>query len=615
MPSEPVKMPDRVKILAVDDIDENLVALEALLRRDDVEFITARSGVEALEVLLVHDIALALLDVQMPGMDGFELAELMRGTERTRRVPIIFVTAAGPDERRTFRGYGAGAVDYLFKPLDPHIVRSKVDIFVELARQRHELARQRDAHAAALARLQAHHDNSPLAYVEIGADQRIAGWSDGAERLFGWRLSEVAGFRPDDLEWLDAGHAGAFGELIGGMIAGHRPRAVHAMRMRNAVGLTLDVECYCSALLDAGGRLASIGIQILDVTERKRAEETQRLLIGELNHRVKNTLASVQAIASQTLRHSTGPSDFAPTFIGRIHALARAHSLLSATTWQGASLRELVEGQLLTGTVAASQLVIDGPDVDLAPEPALHLALVLHELVTNAHKYGALSVPTGNASLRWTRARGQLLLEWQERGGPPVVPPQRRGFGSALIERSLRAEGGGAEAEYAPEGLTWRLRLPSNARLHTAPRPIVAAAAAGPAPGGAAALAGKRILVVEDEPLVALELGQVLGDAGATVVGPAASAAHALALIGTEPVDAALLDGNLQGEMVDAIALVLRTRGVPFLFVSGYGRDHLPAGFDAVPIVAKPFSAPALVASAAALFAPQPAAIVPTPIA
>ena len=349
------------------------------------------------------------------------------------------------------------------------------------------------------------------------------------------------------------------------------------------------------------------------MTERKRAEETQRLLIGELNHRVKNTLSSVQAIASQTLRHSTGPSDFAPTFIGRIHALARAHSLLSATTWQGASLRELVEGQLLTGTVAASQLVIDGPDVDLAPEPALHLALVLHELVTNAHKYGALSVPTGTASLRWTRAKGQLLLEWQERGGPPVATPQRRGFGSALIERSLRAEGGGAEAEFAPEGLTWRLRLPSNARLHTAPRPIVAEPAAA-RPADPLSLTGKRILVVEDEPLVALELGQVLNDAGAVVIGPAASAAHALALIGTEPVDAALLDGNLQGEMVDAIALALQTRGIPFLFVSGYGRDHLPAGFDAVPIVAKPFAAPALVAAAAALFADAPAPIVATPI-
>lgn len=605
--------PEPVKILAVDDIDENLVALEALLRREDVQFITARSGVEALEALLVHDIALALLDVQMPGMDGFELAELMRGTERTRRVPIIFVTAAGPDERRTFRGYGTGAVDYLFKPLDPHIVRSKVDIFVELCRQRQELARQRDDHAAALAKLHAHHDNSPLAYVEIGPDQRITAWSDSAERLFGWRLSEVAGFRPDDLEWLDAAHAGAFGELIGGMIAGHRPRAVHAMRMRNAVGLTLEVECYCSALLDAAGRLASIGIQILDVTERKRAEETQRLLIGELNHRVKNTLASVQAIASQTLRHSTGPSDFAPTFIGRIHALARAHSLLSATTWQGASLRELVEGQLLTGTVAASQLVIEGPDIDLAPEPALHLALVLHELVTNAHKYGALSVPGGTASLRWTRAKGQLLLEWQERGGPPVAAPQRRGFGSALIERSLRAEGGGAEAEFAPEGLTWRLRLPSNARMHRAPKPIVAEPIAA-RPTDPLSLTGKRILIVEDEPLVALELGQVLNDAGAVVIGPAASAAHALALIGTEPVDAALLDGNLQGEMVDAIALALQSRGVPFLFVSGYGRDHLPAGFDAVPIVAKPFAAPVLIAAAAALFADAPAAIVAVPV-
>ncbi|HET6410219.1 MAG TPA: response regulator [Chthoniobacteraceae bacterium] len=128
-----------IKFLLVDDLDANLLALDGLLRRDGLELLKARSGPEALELLLVHDVALALLDVQMPGMDGFELAELMRGTERTRRVPIIFVTAGALDQQRRFRGYEAGAVDFIFKPIEPHILQSKAGIFFELALQREAL--------------------------------------------------------------------------------------------------------------------------------------------------------------------------------------------------------------------------------------------------------------------------------------------------------------------------------------------------------------------------------------------------------------------------------------------------------------------------------------------
>jgi len=125
-----------IKVLLVDDTDENLVALEALLRRDGVQALCARSGAEALELLLVHDVAIAVIDVQMPDMDGFELAELMRGAARTKHVPIIFITAGARDPTRVFQGYESGAVDFLFKPIDPHILKSKIDVFLELADQR-----------------------------------------------------------------------------------------------------------------------------------------------------------------------------------------------------------------------------------------------------------------------------------------------------------------------------------------------------------------------------------------------------------------------------------------------------------------------------------------------
>ena len=133
---EPVM--DPVYFLLVDDLEDNLVSLEALLRRDGLELLKARSGEEALELLLRHDVALGLLDVQMPGMDGFELAELMRGNDRTRHVPIIFLTASASDNQRKFRGYEAGAVDFIQKPIEWDILRSKSNVFFDLHRQRQQ---------------------------------------------------------------------------------------------------------------------------------------------------------------------------------------------------------------------------------------------------------------------------------------------------------------------------------------------------------------------------------------------------------------------------------------------------------------------------------------------
>ncbi|MET0307854.1 MAG: hybrid sensor histidine kinase/response regulator [Sphingomonas sp.] len=144
-----------VKFLLVDDLEENLLSLEALLRRDDLEILRARSGEEALELLLQHEVALALLDVQMPGMDGFELAEFMRGNERTRHIPIIFVTAGTTDAQRRFRGYEAGAVDFIQKPIEADILRSKAEVFFDLYRQRQIVAAQRDALEAATRALKA----------------------------------------------------------------------------------------------------------------------------------------------------------------------------------------------------------------------------------------------------------------------------------------------------------------------------------------------------------------------------------------------------------------------------------------------------------------------------
>lgn len=160
-------MEEPINFLLVDDLEENLIALEALLQREGLTFLKARSGVEALELLLVHDVALALLDVQMPEMDGFQLAEFMRGNERARHIPIIFVTAGSADSRRRFRGYEAGAVDFIQKPIEPDVLRSKAAVFFDLYQQRRQIAAQRDeleAYAAAL-RTADRHKNEFLAVL------------------------------------------------------------------------------------------------------------------------------------------------------------------------------------------------------------------------------------------------------------------------------------------------------------------------------------------------------------------------------------------------------------------------------------------------------------------
>ena len=164
-----------IKCLLVDDLEENLLALAALLARHDVNVLTARSGSEALELLLVHDVALAFLDVQMPDMDGFELAELLRGSERTRHIPLIFVTAGAREQHRQFKGYESGAVDFIYKPIEPHIIKNKADVFFQLYRQRQLLAMELNDRTETLrlnekfTALLAHDLRSPLSAILASA--------------------------------------------------------------------------------------------------------------------------------------------------------------------------------------------------------------------------------------------------------------------------------------------------------------------------------------------------------------------------------------------------------------------------------------------------------------
>ena len=592
---------DPVKFLLVDDVPENLVALEGLLRRDGLEIMTAQSGTEALELLLAHDFALALLDVQLPTMDGFELAEIMRGTGRTRRVPIIFLTAVATDERRRFMGYEFGAVDYLIKPIDPHVLRRKAEVFFELDQQRRELVRQRDEMGESEERFRRSVVQAPTPMMLFDDHGRVLVVNDEWKSLSGYEQTEIATIR----DWTATCSRRQCRGGVGVPSECNRQPRTRARRIRphHKERRQITWDLMASAVgRTADGRNLHLWVAH-DITSRKHAERTQQLLMGELNHRVKNTLATVQAIAQQTLRFSSDPVKFAASFNGRLQALSRAHSMLSAATWKGADVRELVYDQMSLGAIDERRIAIAGYPVSLQPQQALHVALMLHELTTNANKYGAMATAEGNISVGWNVQDNQFNMSWIERCSLPLKIPEHRGFGTTLIEQTAKADGGNALVKFGENEVVWEitLPLPSNDTEHQTrqtPKPVERKAPDLSTGASQSILAGKCILIVEDEPLVALDMISSLEKANAQVAGPASTAKEALDIIANTALDGALLDGNLHGLPVNSIATALTTKNIPFVFVTGYGRESLPPAFSSVKILGKPFTDDQLLSAA-----------------
>jgi PAS domain S-box-containing protein len=219
---------------------------------------------------------------------------------------------------------------------------------------------------------------------------------------------------------------------------------------------------------EEGGRIVRWFGSSTDVADQQRHEEHLKLLVNELNHRVKNTLVTVQSMAAQTLRHSGEPQEAFAKFEGRLLSLSAAHNVLTERNWEGANVREVAERALRPFVATATERVrLQGPDVWLPPQVAVALSLAFHELATNAVKYGALSNAEGRVELEWTLSGAPSVLDvtWTERNGPPVVPPSRRGFGSRLIERNLGREWEGeASLSFEPSGIVCRIRLQLGAR-------------------------------------------------------------------------------------------------------------------------------------------------------
>lgn len=356
--------PDPINILIVDDEPKNLTVLEAILDSPDYRLVRAESGEQALMALLADEFALLILDIRMPGMTGLELARMIRERKKTADVPIIFLTAYYNEDQHVLEGYGAGAVDYLLKPVNPAVLRAKVGVFAELYRKRKNLGEANEA-------LQ----------KEIGIRRQTE------ERLL--NLNE-----------------------------------------------TLDQR----------------------VTERT---EHVRQILKEMDHRSKNLLNVVQAIARQTAAAS--PEEFMPRFSERIQTLAASHDLLVRNQWQGVDIDDLIHVQLgHFREFLDNRIELEGPPVRLSVTAAQTIGMILHELATNAAKYGALSNDSGRVEIRWS-ANDRFTLGWIERGGPKVASPRRHGFGSTVVKAMAEANlDGNVDLDFSPWGLRWQVTCPSS---------------------------------------------------------------------------------------------------------------------------------------------------------
>jgi PAS domain S-box-containing protein len=398
--------------------------------------------------------------------------------------------------------------------------------------------------------------------------------------------------------WIDPLDREPFARALEAAAAGHGDLDVELRWIRPDDGRTvwLAVRAVCLRIGDPPTpRLVGV---IQDITERKSEEQRRDALSAELDHRVKNMLASVQAVAHHSARKTTSMDAFLKAFTGRLKAMASAHDLLSATRWGGAYLRDVVGAEM--GGLAPDQVVVSGPPLYLTPRAAGAVALALHELAAAALRQGALSTEQGRIDIHWrARPTGGFELDWIESGGPPTAPLQD-GFATALLgDITGRELEGRVVVDYPPSGVRARLEAGS-AALGGAPEAPVAPSVlmqapmppppppAAQGPERAEQVAGLRVLIVEDSLLLALELEQGLTELGAIIVGNAAEVDEAMALVDAD-FDVAVLDANLNGASVVPVARALLERGRPFIFATGYADTAAPAGFDA-PIVRKPYN-------------------------
>src|SRR6476619_3323490 len=438
---------EKVNILLVDDQPAKLLAYEVILKELGENLVVASSGRDALEYLLKNEVAVILVDVCMPELDGFELAAMIREHPRFQKTAMIFISAIQVSDIDRLRGYEMGAVDYVPVPVVPEVLRAKIKVFAELYRKTRELERlNRELEDRVRARTaELENSTAKLRESEERRSMAIAAgkmgswdwdwvngdwmWDEGQYRIFGvtpetFNVTSAniqALLHPDDV--------GQFSQAIAAFNTG-----AHAYEGEFRVSRPDGEVRWCvgtaAATVDQGGRVVRVSGVTVDITERKRAKERQNLLAREVDHRAKNALALAQSIVRLT--RADNVSDYVQAVEGRITALARVHTVLSLSSWQGAEIRRLVAEELAPYS-EAGQIKFHGSEVHLQPATAQTLALALHELVTNSAKYGSLSALPGRLAISWDVQNDQLDLAWVETGGPQVSEPTCKGFGTRSV--------------------------------------------------------------------------------------------------------------------------------------------------------------------------------------
>ena len=607
--SNTMSEPDKLNILLVDDQPGKLLSYEVILKDLGENLIKARSGAEALEHLLKKEVAVLLVDVCMPELDGFELAAMIRDHPRCEKTAIIFISAVQLTDVDRMRGYEMGAVDYVPVPVVPQVLRAKVKVFTELFRKTRQLEQlnrelelrvaertaQLESYASRLSESERRRSLA-LAASEMGSwdwdlTRGDCMWDEGQCRIFGvdqatFRVTPErvkALLEPEDWDRLKHALADA---------ASTRTRE-DEFRIRRPNGELRWCLGTAAATVDSRGRITRISGVTMDITDRKRAEERQAFLAREVDHRARNVLAVVQSMLRLTKAETT--EAYVAAVEGRISALSRAHMLLSECRWEGADLRRLVDEELEPYRNADARVVItEGAVLLLDSRRAQTVALILHELATNAAKHGALVLSSGRIKLGWRQEGSFLVLEWSESGGPPVHSPSSRGYGMRVISASIEQLGGEVKFDWRLEGLCCVLSLPlgektrrldgNDARQPTAERPKRISLIKD----------NSRVLLVEDESIVAMMMAEALVELGLTVIGPYGNTAEATQAVNDTPVGAAILDINLGREMVYPVAEVLEARGIPFAFVTGYGSEGVDRRYSTVPVLLKPVDKSAL---------------------
>ena len=354
------------------------------------------------------------------------------------------------DPLRDAQGKLVGAVNCFLDITERHHINAALEASRLRAREQEQ-------------RLAATYEHAAIGISEVAPDGRFLRVNEAITAITGFSRAHLLANRlyththPDDAD----ADRDAFRKQVAGTLDFYSVEK----RFVRKDGRVIWISVSSSPVRDESGRLLYLVRVVQDITERKAAEQRAKLLIDELNHRVKNTLATVQSLASQTARAAPTPASFRESFEGRLVALSKAHDQLTMHHWESADLRELLRAGFAPYHGGAERVVMRGEDVVLRPRAALTLAMTFHELITNAAKYGALSAPGGGVEMRWqiVEADGMptLHVEWREQGGPPVAPPARRSFGTRLIESGVKAElGGRVEIAFAREGLRCDLDIP-----------------------------------------------------------------------------------------------------------------------------------------------------------